>query len=897
MAFKPPGLVLVLSALLALALVPGAASAPDDGTGGDPLEIALSHLSENAAEVGVTPADLGDLFVTSSVRSAHTGVTHVNLNQRYQGLEVFGGHGTVSVGPDGAVVFAAGSFVSGLGEDASGGAELGATEAVEAAAEGLDLREPANLRVLRRTSEETVVSAGGISDEAIPARLGWQPTEGGLRLAWQLTIDDSADAHLWNAAVDAETGKLLDVADWTSHSSPNPVDDGSSYRVFQFPKGDPNDGPRTLAQNPADAFASPFGWHDTDGVAGPESTRTLGNNVHAYSDRDANNQPDPLSDPDGGAGLDFDFVADYLNEQPQSYVDAAVTNLFYWCNTVHDLTYQYGFDEASGNFQVNNYGRGGVGGDDVRCEAQDGSGTNNANFSTPANDGGRPRMQMFLWPGLQFGLPNALTVDSPSGAAGTYPANFARFTPAPTSAGLPGAIVLADDGVAPVNDGCQPYAVPAGAIALVDNSTTCNAYTRTVNAQNAGAAALVIAHNTTAEPPILSGSMSPPVGIPAIVVSQASGVAIKAGLPAAGSVHRNLARPPMRDADFRSETIFHEYGHGVSLRLTGGPTINCLTGNEQAGEGWSDFLAITFLMNPAIDDPEGPRGYGQWALFADSRVGPGFRPRPYSRNMELQPFTYDSIKTNGWLPNEQGNPTSLALPHGLGHGWAATLWDMAWDLVDRHGFNPNAFGAWDTGGNNRAIQYVIDGLKMQGCGPGLVVARDAIIASADLLSEGEDTCTVWSSFARRGLGFSAVQGTTNRDDNSEAFDTHPDCRRGFQSPVTQPYGELKEVDAGNAVPLRFTADGYTQLDVLASNSPFSRKVDCATRRVPSQGASVTPREFPINTQTPGNSKLTINANGVYTYPWKTLGEWAGTCRELVLTRDDGRQHRAFFRFS
>ena len=892
MAFKPPGLVLVLAVLLALALVPGAASAPDDGPGGEPLEIALTYLSENAAEVGVTPADLDDLFATSVVRSAHSGVTHVNLNQRYRRLEVFGGHGTVSVGPDGAVVFAAGSFVAGLREDASGEAGLGATEAVAAAAAGLDLKEPLDLRVLRRTSKETVVSAGGISDEAIPARLGWQPTAGGLRLAWQVTIDDSTDADLWNAAVDAETGELLAAANWTSHSSPNPVDDGSSYRVFAFPKGDPNDGPRTLVQNPADAFSSPFGWHDTDGVAGPESTRTLGNNVHAYSDRDANNQPDPNSDPDGGAGLDFDFVADYLNEHPQSYPDAAVTNLFYWCNTVHDLTYQYGFDEASGNFQVNNYGRGGVGGDDVRCEAQDGSGTNNANFSTPANDGGRPRMQMFLWPGFQFGLPNALTVDSPSGAAGTYPANFARFTPAPTSAGLPGAIVLADDGVAPVNDGCQPYAVPAGAIALVDNSTTCNAYTRTVNAQNAGAAALVIAHNTTADPPILSGSMSPPVGIPAIIVSQESGVAIKTGLPATGSVHRNLARPPMRDADFRSETIFHEYGHGVSLRLTGGPNINCLTGNEQAGEGWSDFLAITFLMNPAVDDPEGPRGYGQWALYADSRVGPGFRPRPYSRNMELQPFTYDSIKTNGWLDG-----TSLALPHGLGHGWAATLWDMAWDLVDKHGFNPNAFGAWDTGGNNRAVQYVIDGLKMQGCGPGLVVARDAIIASADLLSEGEDTCTVWASFARRGLGFGAVQGTTNRDDNSEAFDTHPGCRRAFLAPAGHAYGTLRNVVAGDVVPLRFSGTGLTGLDILASNNPYSRLVDCATlRTVDTSYPFVTPRPIPVPTRSPGGSGLSRDATGIYHYNWQTEAGWVGTCRELVLTRLDGRQHRAFFRF-
>ncbi|HXV56892.1 MAG TPA: M36 family metallopeptidase [Gaiellaceae bacterium] len=884
-------------ALLALGVVPSALPAPDAGSApqaaaaDDALAIALRHVAENAAELGVTGADVGDLVATSTYRSAHSGVAHVNLNQRYRGLEVFGGHVTVNVDRRGEVVFAAGSLVRGLGASPSGDAELGPTEAVEAAAEALRLDEPASLRVLRVEDGDAIVSRGGISDEAIPARLGWQPTEDGLRLAWQVTIDDSEDVHLWNATVDAETGELLAKDDWTSHGSPNPANDGASYRVFAFPKGDPNDGQRTLDVNPADALASPFGWHDTDGVAGPEFTRTQGNNVHAYSDRDANNQPDPGSDPDGGATLTFDFVADYLNEHPQTYPDAAVTNLFYWCNTVHDLTYQYGFDEPAGNFQVSNYGRGGVGGDDVRCEAQDGSGTNNANFSTPANDGGRPRMQMFLWPGLQFGLPNALTVDGPSAAAGTYGANFARFTPAPTTAGLSGQIVLVDDGVDAPNDGCQPYAVPAGAIALVDNSNVCNAYTRTTNAQNAGAAALVIAHNTAADPPILSGSMDPPVAIPAIAISQAAGAAVKAGLPATGRVHRNADRPPMRDADFRSETIFHEYGHGVSLRLTGGPNINCLTGNEQAGEGWSDFLAISFLLNPAIDDPEGPRGYGQWALFADSRVGPGFRPRPYSRNMELQPFTYDSIKTGGWLDG-----TSLALPHGLGHGWAAVLWDMTWDLVEKHGFNPDAYGDWSTGGNNRAIQYVIDGLKLQGCGPGLVVARDAIIAAQEVLTGGEDTCTLWASFARRGLGFSAVQGTTNRNDNDEAYDTHPDCRQGLLSPVTVPYGELQEVDAGDAVPLRFIADGYQGLDVLASHSPFSRRVDCETLRVPSQGEAVTPREFPVDTVTPGGSTLTVNAQGVFHYNWKTLEDWAGTCREVVVTRKDGVQHRAFFSF-
>jgi extracellular elastinolytic metalloproteinase len=888
MLLKPRGPLPVLALALVVVGVPaGVASAAQS-----PREVALRYAADNPGELGVTRADVVDLAVTSEYRSADNGVTHVNVNQRHDGLEVFGAHATINVAGDGRVIFAAGSLVRGL-EGTASGTRLDALDAVEAAADELGLAEPAGLRVLRANAapaRRSVVSDGGISAEPIPARLGYQPTKDGLRLAWQVTIDDADDGHLWEATVDAASGDLLRKNDWSADAkTPNPVNDGSRYRVFEFPKGDPNDGDRTLVTNPADAFASPFGWHDTNGAPGPEFTRTQGNNVHAYSDRDANNLPDPNSDPDGGPTLNFDFIADYFNEQPQSYVDAAVTNLFYWCNMVHDLTYQYGFDEASGNFQVNNYGRGGVGGDDVRCEGQDGSGTNNANFSTPANDGGRPRMQMFLWPGLQLGLPNALTVNAPSPAAGTYGANYARFSPAPTNAGLNGTIVLVDDGTAPVNDGCEPFTVPAGAIALVDNSTTCNAYTRTVNAQNGGAAALVIAHNTAADPPILNGSMEPPVGIPAIAISQAAGTAIKAALPAAGSVHRNRDRPAMRDADFRSETIFHEYGHGVSLRLTGGPNVNCLTGNEQAGEGWSDFLAITILMNPAIDNPEGPRGYGQWALYADSRVGPGFRPRPYSRNMALQPFTYDSIKTGAWLDG-----TSLALPHGLGHGWAAVLWDMAWDLVEKHGFNPNVYGDWNTGGNNRALQYVIDGLKMQGCGPGLVVARAAIIAAADRLSGGEDTCTVWASFARRGLGFSAVQGTTDRDDNEEAYDTHPSCRRGFESPVRRPYGELNPVDAGEAVPLRFTAGGMTGEDILASNSPFSRRVDCQTLKVPSQGQAVTPREFPIATQS--NRGLRLMSNGLYAYNWRTLPAWEGTCREVVVTRKDGRQHRAFFRF-
>ncbi|HEY6416995.1 MAG TPA: M36 family metallopeptidase, partial [Acidimicrobiales bacterium] len=888
--------------LVALGVVGGASSAPEQGTE-EAVAAAVAYVQVNPAELKVTRADVADLVVASAYKSPHNGVTHVNLNQRHEGLEVFGGHVTVNVGPDRGIVFAGGSLVRGLDAPAPGAAELEATEAVEAAADGLDLKEPADLRVLSKSSgpaQRTVVSEGGISDEAIPARLGWQPTDDGLRLAWQLTIDDSSSSSLWNAAVDAATGELLDVADWTSKDDvsdlahlarsgtpaaqaagaalapPNPVDDGSSYRVFDIPKESPNDGDRGLVTNPADGDASPFGWHDTNAATGPEFTFTRGNNVHAYQDQDNSDAPD-FGDTNGGAGLDFDFPLD-LAQHAQDYRDAATTNLFYWNNVIHDVMYRYGFDEQRGNFQANNYGRGGTGGDYVRAEAADGGGTNNANFSTPIEtptSGGTPRMQMYLWPGNQFGAQNQVVVDG----LGSFDAIWSRFGPPARTTGVSGTFVYAGTGCTP---SLYPADLPQTAwVAVVDGGTAaCTYLLRVEVAESLGARAVVVAHNSTASPPVLTAAMTtPPVGIPAVSISQANGNAIKAAIaagPTTGMVRKHPNHPGIRDGDLDNTIVIHEYGHGISNRLTGGPTVNCLSGNEQAGEGWSDYFAITLLLDPALDDPNQPRGLGAYALFQNDRHGAGIRPRPYSRDMSIQPFTYDSIKTGGWLDG-----TSLALPHGLGHGWASVLWDLDWDLIDKHGFNPNIYGAWNTGGNNRSLQYVIDGLKMQGCAPGLVVARGAIVAASEALG-GEDTCTVWTTFARRGLGFSAVQGTTARDDNSEAFDTHPDCRSSFFGLSDQP--TLNTVNRGDAVNMEFDAGGDRGLDLLTRGSPYSRQIDCQTLRTETPGAEfITPRPLPIPAETPGNSRLSFDPRtGRYTFPWKTLEAWGGTCREFVL---------------
>ena len=212
MPFKPLWASLVLVASL-LALAPGSSAQSSV----DALDVALSYVDKSAAELGVTRADVADLVVTSNYRSSRNGVTHVNLNQRYQDLGVFGGHVTVNVAGDGRVVFAGGSLVRDLAASPSGSADLKVTEAVEAAADALQLGAPMDLQVISSSGQEAVVSGGGISDAAIPLRLGWQPTDNGLRKAWQLVIDDSSSEHLWNATIDAESGALLDVDDWTSH--------------------------------------------------------------------------------------------------------------------------------------------------------------------------------------------------------------------------------------------------------------------------------------------------------------------------------------------------------------------------------------------------------------------------------------------------------------------------------------------------------------------------------------------------------------------------------------------------------------------------------------------------------------------------------------------------------
>lgn len=589
--------------------------------------------------------------ITAQHTSNTSGILHVYYSQTLNGIEINGTQSSIHIFPNGQVLKSNNRFIKDVAQKAAGRSSvaINAAQAVQAAANhfGYSITEGINLISQESTvSQETLLSRGGISSSDIPAKLVYQPTQDNkLALAWDLSIDELAQQNWWSVRVDAATAAVLDQVNWMTScnfehdhsdhevlnynknlydipnykeivatvSNANNFMPSNSYEVFAMPLESPYYGARTIETSPENLTASPFGWHDTDGVAGAEFTVTKGNNTDSYEDGD-----NPGFQPDGGPTLDFTgagFPFDQNYTSGTQYEPAAITNLFYWNNIIHDVLYMYGFDEAAGNFQENNYGNGGAGSDSVNSEAQDGSGTCNANFGTPP-DGSNPRMQMYI----------------------------------------------------------------------------------------------------------------------------------------CGN----------KDGDFDNLVIIHEYGHGISNRLTGGPNnTGCLSNQEQMGEGWSDWYGVVMTIEPG-DTGVDARGVGTY-LFNQGPGGAGIRPFPYSTDVAVNPQTYDDIKT-------------AAVPHGVGSVWATTLWEVTWALIDEHGWDPDIYNF--TGdpnldaGNVMAMALVTEAMKLQPCSPGFVDGRDAIFDADQAIYGGINECLLWDAFAKRGLGVSADQGSSgSRSDGTEAFDT------------------------------------------------------------------------------------------------------------------------------
>lgn len=350
----------------------------------DPEAAALGYLRDLAGKDGFVPEDFAETLTTDRTQSRHNGVTHLYFRQRHRGLEVYNADANANVSKNGQLLSIHQRFVPNLAAEVNRlDPVITADAAVRSAAKALGEQSGGALPV-RETpggvAKAVVFEGGEISQDPIPVKLMLLPQPGArTRLVWNAVLHLPTGSRWLDVNVDAETGALLSQVNWYA---------SADYRVYPLPLETPLDGSRSLVTNPQNALASPFGWHDTNGAAGAEFFDTRGNNVNAQDDIDNNNTGG--SRPSGGASLVFDNPID-LGQAPSTYLNGAITNLFYWNNILHDIHYQYGFDEASGNFQVNNYGKGGTGNDAVEADAQDGSGTNNANFATPP-DGSRPRM-------------------------------------------------------------------------------------------------------------------------------------------------------------------------------------------------------------------------------------------------------------------------------------------------------------------------------------------------------------------------------------------------------------------------------------------------------------------------------------------------------------------------
>jgi hypothetical protein len=110
---------------------------------------------------------------------------------------------------------------------------------------------------------------------------------------------------------------------------------------------------------------------------------------------------------------------------------------------------------------------------------------------------------------------------------------------------------------------------------------------------------------------------------------------------------------------------------------------------------------------------------------------------------------------------------------------------------------------------------------------------------------------------------------------------------GFLQPVDN-LPALNIVNAGSAIPVKFSLGGNQGLAIFTAGYPASSPIPCDA-----SGPGTVIEE----TVTANNSSLSYNATtGQYNYIWKTERSWRGTCRMLVVRFNDGAEHTAKFRF-
>lgn len=359
---------------------------------------------------GLAAEEIQALTVSRRYQSIQNGVTHLTLQQQVGGIEVFQAELAVHLRQTGEILAVNGELIPDADQFINQHLPtISSADALRIAARDVELE--VNRLAIPRLSQnsadarQTFSQIAGFERE-VAARLVYFPISAGqLRLGWQFIMWMKETPDVYLTVIDAERGSLLYRYNLTCYEE-NPLHPAGLVFNAESPRPNlPYASPSPALTEQTELPFRSFPWNGTalfsaddrhyDWWAGATADKLITNNADVALDSNGDNLPDSprLQQSDGRFLFRTDFTSanSVINNQT-----AAQVNLLFWINRYHDILYSLGFTESAGNFQTNNFSLGGIAGDAIQGDVQDGSGRNNANFTTPP-DGGAGRVQMYLW--------------------------------------------------------------------------------------------------------------------------------------------------------------------------------------------------------------------------------------------------------------------------------------------------------------------------------------------------------------------------------------------------------------------------------------------------------------------------------------------------------------------
>jgi hypothetical protein len=377
-------------------------------------EILRSFIRENNLLIGLTDEQTNQLKLAADYTNPDGELSFVHYDQTINGIPVFRGEIKAGFTKRGEMIRVVNNLAPELDYARVATDFRHPLDAAVAAARHINYELKSSDLSLNENQSTDLKAIFGQGDWATTAEKMYFLTEPGVaRAAWRVLIWQTAKAYY--VIVDAETGAMLwrkNIAEeQTQPATYNVYANPTSFlRVLDSPAPltpgpiDPSLGTQAAVQTRTNVSLigneAPYNFNNNGWIT-DNTNATDGNAVQAGVDRVAPNGVDQTVT---GTNRAFNFNYNPAPGNPlpgddpllPEFQKGAVTQMFYVMNRYHDEMYLLGFTEAARNFQHENFGRGGTGGDRVSAEGQDSSGFNNANFFTPA-DGARGIMQMYLW--------------------------------------------------------------------------------------------------------------------------------------------------------------------------------------------------------------------------------------------------------------------------------------------------------------------------------------------------------------------------------------------------------------------------------------------------------------------------------------------------------------------